>query len=151
MPTIERVLGHNQAHFYRRRLDRGGVILTAWHENELTGAICVSFEPADEPLIRQHLAGVPLLYRLQVKDGKRSQGIGTGLITQAEQLVKGRNHSTLAFGVDTGNRRPMRLYRRLGYREWDHGEVDTVRELYTIDGQLDSVPDRCMIFVKRLV
>lgn len=151
MPVVGHVLGADQAHFYRNRLARPGVVLSAWLEDQLAAAIYVCWEPADEPEVRQHLPGVPLLHRLRVRPDLRRRQIGTQLIEEAEKLLRGRGHKLVAVGVDPDNKRAAGLYEHLHYREWEHGEVPTTREVYVADGSVRRLPDRCRIFVKSLV
>lgn len=150
LPEVGQVLGMTHAHFYRARLARRGAVLSAWRKGELAGAILVSWEPADEPEIRQHLPGVPLLYRLQVRAEMRRRGVATALVRAAEELLIGRGHDAVASGVDRQNEPAVQLYRSLGFEQWAHGEIATVREHYADDGKLVTTPDRCLIFVRPL-
>lgn len=147
---LGQVLGVPHAHFYRARLSQRGVVLSAWRKGELAGAILVSWEPPDEPELRQHLPGVPMLYRLQVHAEMRRRGVATALVRAAEELLIGRGHRAVASGVDPANKPAVLLYQSLGFRRWNHGEIATVRELYDDDGRLVIKPDRCLIFVRRL-
>ena len=151
MPVVGHVLGADQAHFYRNRLARPGVVLSAWLEDQLAAALYVCWEPADEPEVRQHLPDVPLLHRLRVRPDLRRRQIGTKLIEAAEELLRSRGHTRVAVGVDLHNQRAAGLYRHLDYAEWEHGAVPTTREMYVEDGSVRRLPDRCRIFVKSLV
>jgi|SRR5215467_13487756 len=149
MPTVARVLGPDLADFYRRRLDCGGVVLASWRADELVGAIYVSWDPADEPVICAQLPGVPLLYRLLVREDLRKHGIATGLVRASETLLRSSGFTQIAVGVDPDNYQAIRLYDRLGYAESPLGEIATFQERYD-DGELTTVPDRCLVYVKRL-
>ncbi|MDG4821836.1 GNAT family N-acetyltransferase [Asanoa sp. WMMD1127] len=150
MRAIERVLGAERAAFYRLRLDRRGVVLTAWASDHLVGAVYVTWEPADEDVVRQHLPDVPFLHRLYVLPPLRNKGRGTALLGAAEALAEVRAAGRLAAGIDPRNVRVVGLYERLGYREWPHGLVETVQEHYAPDGEVATEPDVCRIFVKDL-
>lgn len=150
MPRIEHNLGANQAFFYRNRLTQRCLVLSAWLHGEPVAALCVSFEDAEEQEIREHLPGVPLLYRLYVRDDLRSRGIGSALLRHAEDLLTGQGHTAVAVGVDVTNHRAIKLYSGRGYAEWDHGEIATVLESYSDAGELETLPDLCKVFVKRL-
>ena len=150
MPEIARVLGANQAFFYAKKLIEDAVVISAWFGEEPVGALCLSFTQPEERVIVDRLPDAAMLYRLHVKDERRSLGVGTELLNQAEMLVRQRRRPTIAVGVDVTNDHAMRLYRRLGYAEWQFGEIDTVRETYAEDGSVRSLPDRCLIFVKQI-
>lgn len=150
MPAVGHVLGVDQAHFYRNRLARRGVVLSAWLEDQLAAALYVCWEPADEPELRRHLPDVPLLHRLRVRPDLRRRQIGTKLIGEAEKLLRSRGHKQVAVGVDLHNQRAAGLYEHLDYEEWIHGSVATTREIYVADGSVRRLPDRCRIFVKSL-
>src|SRR5215217_8109929 len=79
VPEIEYVLGRDQARFYSSRLGRPGTVLGAWLKGELTAALYVSWESADEPEVKLRLPDVPLLYRLHVREDLRRRRIGTTL------------------------------------------------------------------------
>jgi GNAT superfamily N-acetyltransferase len=150
MRKIGHVLGANQAFFYLKRLSQRALVLSAWLDDQPIGAICLSFDKADEPEITRHLPGVPLLYRLHVTEDRRNEGVGTQLLRWAERVAAVCGFTKLAFGVDLHNQRAMNLYSRLGYTEWEFGQIDTMRETYSDDGRLVSLPDRCLIFVKEI-
>jgi len=150
MLHVERVLGAEQAAFYSLRLDRKGVVLTAWERGCLIGAVYVTWEPADEEVVRKYLPGVPFIHRLHVLEALRDKGRGRALLREAEDLDEVRAAGRLAAGIDPHNRRVVSFYERLGYREWGHGIVETVQESYLPDGSVATEPDLCRIFVKDL-
>ncbi|MEV4535323.1 GNAT family N-acetyltransferase [Asanoa sp. NPDC049518] len=150
MLYLERVLGPERTAFYRHRLKRQGVILTSWEGEEPTGAVYVTWEPADEDLVRLHLPGVPFVHRLHVVPGLRNRGRGKALVREAEELDEVRMAGRLAAGVDLDEDQVAGWWTRLGYREWEHGIAETVREEYAPDGTVGTVPDLCRIFVKDL-
>jgi hypothetical protein len=58
----------------------GGVPLVAWVGGRPAGDVYLDREPADEPAIGRHLAGVPTLVHLEVLGPFQRRGIGTALI-----------------------------------------------------------------------
>ena len=73
------------------------------------------------------------------------------MIRAGERILRARGHRRVGVGVDPANKDAARLYQRLGYRPWRHGEIATVREVYEPEGdKVRHVPDRCEIYVKRL-
>ncbi len=126
LPALVDTLG--QERFFTGYLDRqrtgAGTLLVAWLDGRPVGDVYLRCEPADEPEIREHLAGVPLLVHHEVHPEHQRRGIGTALIEAAERLAaeRGLTRTALAVGVD--NPDAVRLYRRLRYVDWRRGTVD---------------------------
>lgn len=150
MLYLERVLGPERTAFYRHRLKRQGVVLTSWEGDDLTGTVYVTWEPADEDQVCRHLPGVPFVHRLYVVPGRRKSGRGKALLREAEEIDEVRMAGRIGIGIDLDNGGVVPFYERLGYREWPHGIVDTIREEHLSDGTVATYPDRCRIFVKDL-
>jgi ribosomal protein S18 acetylase RimI-like enzyme len=116
-----------QGRFFADRLERQsndrGVLLTAWHAGVVVGDVYLWLEPAEEPEIREHLPGVPLVTHLEVHAEHRQQGVGTRLIDAAEQLLVSRGFRKVALAVEVSNLRAAKLYSRLSYGEWSHPPV----------------------------
>lgn len=116
-----------QARFFADRLDRQtdqrGVLLTAWRAGLVIGDVYLWLEPAEEPEIREHLPGTPLVTHLEIHPEHRRQGVGTSLIGAAEQLLTVAGHDQVALAVEVTNRAAAKLYTRLGYQEWPHPPV----------------------------
>lgn len=71
------------------------------------------------------------LSQFDVVESLRNRGIGTILISHAEQLVRERGYSRVTLAVEESNESAIRLYRRLGYEmfgtesaEWDQETPD---------------------------
>jgi GNAT superfamily N-acetyltransferase len=155
MVTLARVLGVEDVRFYRRRLHQPGVVLVARLGDSPAGALFISWGPADEAVVRDHLPGVPILHRLRVRADRRGQGIGSRLLELAEERLRAAGHDRVAVGIATGvdppaEERVIRFYARVGYREWEHGLVATVDEAHPSDHEVVTSPDACRIFVKAL-
>ncbi|MFS8101205.1 GNAT family N-acetyltransferase [Lentzea alba] len=146
--ALERDLG--QAKFFADRLKRQrkgkGLLLVAWDRKRAIGVAYLWWEVADEPEIREHLAGVPLLTHLEVSADYRSHGMGTKLIHRAEVELDQRGYARVALAVEVNNLRAKELYSRLRYTEWEHG---TVKCLPFDDGTPQAV-EICNVMVKRL-
>ena len=125
-----------------------GVLFLAWLGTHPAGDVYLWLEEAEEPPIRHHLPGVALLTHLEVRDGLRGRGIGRALVRAVEQHLAERGHERVALAVRTDNPRAARLYRRLGYRDWGHGEVTC----YATTPQPDGAPieEQCHVLVKEL-
>jgi GNAT superfamily N-acetyltransferase len=154
LPLLEKALG--QVEYFEDRLrqqDRGcGVLLVAWSDDRTpVGDVYVRIEDADEFQLRTYLPGVPLLHHLEVQVDERNRGIGTRLVAAAEQWLIGRGYGQLAFGVEIHNVAALRLYRRLGYRDWGHGRVECSCELPRAGGGRTHGTETCNVFVKDLL
>lgn len=130
-----------------RQQDGRGLLLTAWLDNRPIGDVYLWLEPAEERPIRDHLPGTPLLTHLEIHPDHRKRGAGTMLIDAAEQALTDRGHEQVALAVEHRNQAAMRLYHRLGYREWPHS---TVVCFALSDGDKPPVAETCRIMVKRL-
>jgi GNAT superfamily N-acetyltransferase len=130
-----------------RQLDGRGVLLTAWHEDGPVGDVYLWLEPAEEPEIRLFLPDTPLLTHLEIRADRRARGMGTALIQAAERELAARGYRAVALAVELHNLRAARLYRRLGYADWDHPPV----RCYSLtDGNGQRAVEICRILVKRL-
>jgi GNAT superfamily N-acetyltransferase len=140
-----------QGPFFTDRLERQaaglGLLLTAWRDNRPIGDVYLWLEPAEEQEIRERLPETPLLTHLEIHPEHRKRGFGTRLAKAAAQELADRGHHQVALGVDLGNHDAMRLYRRLGYREWAHPPIPC----FTFaDGDGRREIEICRIMVKRL-
>jgi GNAT superfamily N-acetyltransferase len=124
-----------------------GELLIAFLDDRPVGAIYLWLEDADEPEIREHLPGVPLLRHLRVLRPHQRQRIGTTLIDVAETRLRILGHTEVALAVDVTNVDAARLYHRLGYQDWNLGEI-SCNPLATTNGS--SSPDVCSVLVKAL-
>ena len=135
--------------YYRERARQPGVLLVARIGECPLGAVHVSLRPAPEPEVIRRLGRVPMLHKLMVAEPVQNRLIGTRLIAAAEAVLRRRGERRIAVGVDADNRRAARLYRRLGYREWAYGMLETTRERLQGDTVVVE-PDWCHLFVKYL-
>jgi GNAT superfamily N-acetyltransferase len=142
---------------YRERLAHqaagNGALLTfrLTESGRPEGVVYVWWADAEEHEVRWHLPDVPLLMQLKVSQNMRGWGIGTMLVTAAEELVVNkRGRDRIALGVGPDNHRAIRLYQKLGYEEWEHGLVVTHRVEYR-PRRRRRYDENCLMFVKRLV
>lgn len=125
---------------------RGELLIASLHDRPV-GAIYLWLEDADEPEIRAHLPGVPLLRHLRVLRPRQRQRIGTRLINVAEDRLRALGYTQIALAVDVTNVDAARLYYRLGYQQWAFGEV-ACKPLATTNGSRST--DICSVLVKLL-
>jgi GNAT superfamily N-acetyltransferase len=142
-----------QRAYFADRLSRQkrdtGVLLTAWWDHHPIGDAYLWLEAAEEPELRKYLPGVPLLTHVEIRDGFRSRGIGTGLVSAAEKTLVERGYKQVALAVEISNVRAAKLYTRLGYLVWRHPSVPHVRCENLFDDSVEP-PEICHIMVKDL-
>ncbi|MEU4523166.1 GNAT family N-acetyltransferase [Amycolatopsis sp. NPDC024027] len=135
--------------FERQRKGLGELFL-AWLDGQPAGAVYLWREDAEELLIRCYLPCVALLTHLEVLPEMRNRGVGQALVGAVEQHLRDRSHHRVALAVRTDNHDAARLYGRLGYRDWAHGEVTCLSWTTSPDGRQVREPERCRILVKDL-
>ncbi|MFD5829303.1 GNAT family N-acetyltransferase [Lentzea sp. NPDC060358] len=125
LESLARRLG--QRRYFADRLGRQsreqGVLLTAWQFGLVVGVVYLWLEPAEEPEIRLHLPGVPLITHVEVHRQHRGEGIGTRLIDEAENVLAREGFREAALAVELTNHDAEDWYGRMGYRRWRHGTV----------------------------
>lgn len=143
-----------ERHWLTDRLARqrrgGGVLLVAWLDGRPVGEVFLDCEPAKEPEVRRHLAGVPQLDHLEVPGPFQGRGIGTALIHAAEATARQLGHEQIALGVGLDNPKARRLDERLGYVDWGHGTVVGTWVESPDDGPPATLSEACHMLVKRL-
>jgi ribosomal protein S18 acetylase RimI-like enzyme len=133
LPALVAAMG--QREFFTDRLasqENGfGLLLVAWIDADAIGRIYVRLEPAEEPEVREHLPGVPLIMDFLVLPEYRNNGFGALMLDHAEKMLRQRGCPRVALGVNHDND-AIRLYERRGYREWPHGPVKTSEDEFHI-------------------
>lgn len=149
LDAIDGELG--QRRFFADRLarqhERLGMLLTAWLDARPIGVIYLWLEAAEEPELREHLPGTPILTHLEIHPRHRGRGHGSLLIAAAERRLRMLGHERVTLAVEIGNRRAEQLYIRLGYVEWPHS---TVKCYSLTDGNGQRDVETCLIMVKGL-
>ena len=118
---LRETLGPTHHEFFRGRFPLQdaelGEILMAFLADRPVGAVFISWDLADEPEVREHLAEVPMVFHLHVAPEHRHRGIGRELLRQAEERLRKRGHDRVLLGVDKSNRVARQLYQWLGYTQ----------------------------------
>ncbi|WP_433599221.1 GNAT family N-acetyltransferase [Nocardia sp. CA-135953] len=135
-----------------RRAAGHGVLLIAWRSAEPVGTGYLWLEPAEEQAILDHLPDVPLLMNVRVAEQYQGGGIGTEIIAGLEDRAARAGHSRVALAVRTDNHDAIRLYRRLGYRDWGHGTIECIAVESLPDGRIVAIPEPeiCYVMEKAL-
>jgi GNAT superfamily N-acetyltransferase len=141
-----------QGPFFTDRLARQasgrGLLLTAWLlNNRPIGDVYLWLEEAEEEPIRQRLPHTPLINHLEIHPDHRRQGSGTKLIGVAEQVLIKLGHNLVALAVEQSNNDAMRLYLRLGYREWPYSTIEC---LTLADDNGFRETETCHVMIKNL-
>jgi GNAT superfamily N-acetyltransferase len=135
---------------FARQQDGRGVLFLAWLDYRPAGNVYLWLDEAEERPIREQLPGVALLTHLQVRDELRNRGVGQALVAAVEQRLAETGHDRIALAVVTDNHDAARLYDRLGYRDWGHGEVICYAQRRLSGGGILEEPERCHVLVKDL-
>jgi len=133
----------------RQTADRG-LLLAAWCDGRPVGSVYLWLEDAEEPELREHLPGVPLITHLEVFEPDRNQGFGRELVQAGEHELRRRHFAVAALAVEYSNKAAVRFYERLGYQDWGRQFVDCVRRDWNEDGTSTDTPEKCFVFTKSL-
>lgn len=133
---------------FSRQAARLGMLLVAWRDDRPIGVIYLWLEDAEEPELREHLPGTPILTHLEIHPRHRGGGVGTALIQAAERRLRMLGYAQVALAVEIDNDGAARLYKRLGYEDWPH---DTIRCYSLTDGSGVRRAEVCQIMLKSLV
>lgn len=100
---------------------RGGArYLLAWRSGRVIGRVTLLHESKYVP-VRQRLSGLVEMNALEATPPR--QGIGTALIRAGEEAARAIDRRWIGLAVAPDNVGAARLYARLGYTDWGHGEV----------------------------
>lgn len=130
-PTTKADLPHGR---WLERQQAGEIAyLIAFVDGRIVGSAKVRWFEPRQPAHRP----VPELFQLSVWPAEmRGRGVGSALIAEAERLARTKGLRLLTMGVDLGNHHAMRLYERLGYRDWGRGTREDAYRVVTEDGSV---------------
>ena len=94
--------------------------LLAWRAGTVVGRVTLLHESKYAP-VRERLSGLVEMNALEAVP--RRQGIGTALVRAAEEVALETSGRWIGLAVAPDNDGAARLYARLGYADWGHGEV----------------------------
>jgi GNAT superfamily N-acetyltransferase len=101
-----------------------GLYLIAWHHNTPIGHFLLRWSgPNDEPVTKL----VDITHSAFLEAGLtvyeyRKQGVATAIIQEAERLAKEKGCTCIGLEVGINNPEAKRLYEKLGYVDWGHGD-----------------------------
>ena len=126
------------------------LVLVAWLAGKPVGDVVVELAGAGHPRIRDRQPDAPLLYHLEVDPAHQRRGIGTALLRAAEQEIRDQGHRLALLLVDVENTDAARLYRRLGYVDWECGTVEDEWQAVGPGGDRHTVRQTCHVLIKFL-
>lgn len=97
--------------------ETGGAALVAEVAGDVVGHLFLTFESLG-PYVREDLRGYAYVSELFVREAFRSRGVGTALLTAAEDLARRRDAGRMMIGVLSGNDLAERMYRHFGFRDY---------------------------------
>lgn len=103
-----------------------------------------------ELTIRERYPDAPELFRLEVREELRSQGIGGQLMSAMESKVMAESKRQISLGVAHDNPKAYRLYQRLGYQDTEFNEYYDEYQYPMQDGGVGTARDLCRYLVKSL-
>lgn len=117
----------------------GDYLAAVLPENRIVGKIGIRYD--EHP-------GAGTVLQFDVVDGMRGQGIGTALLRRAEQLIADHGCERVTLGVEDTNLDAIRLYGRLGYRQFDADDAEWDQE--SADGTIYRYRCRCLLLQRWL-
>ena len=105
--------------------------------------------PRDEAAFKLHPES-PEVYRLEVREDRRSQGVGKRLLQAMEEEARRRSVRSISLGVSYENPRAHALYESIGFVASPLVEYFDEYEYPLKGGGLGLARDRCRYLVKDL-
>ncbi|HVX44480.1 MAG TPA: GNAT family N-acetyltransferase [Mycobacteriales bacterium] len=138
----------HRAHYAAQRSGTA-TYLIGWVDAEPLGSGMIQWKGCSGPNARRAYPDAVEINHLQVRPECRGRGVGTAIIQDAEIRAAGRRRTLVALGVEVGNERAVRLYRRLGYEPT--GVLDTFAYSWIdSDGISHSENETSELLVKHL-
>lgn len=137
------------AHFAAQQ--RGtATYLVAWRDGKPLGSGMVQWEGCVGRNAALAYPGCVEVNHLQVRAEERGKGVGSGLLSAGEAMIRSRGFSEAAVGVGLDNEEAARLYRRLGYEQTGVRDV-TSYTWVDADGTAHDETEDDELLVKTLV
>jgi GNAT superfamily N-acetyltransferase len=136
-------LSNPQYRRYKVQQSGDGVYLIAWHNNNPIGGFLVHWSgPKDDHVSKYFdISRCAMLEGGLTLDEYRRKGVATAVINEAERLAKEKGCTHIGLAVSsTNNPNAKRLYEKLGYIDWGHGEFTISWEFIESNGnkRIDS-------------
>ena len=137
-------------HDERSRMHERGeaTYLLAWDGDRMCGRATLFHRSKYDP-VRAALGHLPELNALEASP--RGRGTGSLLIAAADEHAAALGAHRIGLAVERENLRARRLYERLGYVEWEYGDVVDRWQERDVDGAVvGEHADLCSYLVKEL-
>lgn len=116
-------------HETRYKLQEAGKssYLIAWQDQQPVGHLYLRWDGSSQPVVKEFIEDTPELSAISVwPPENRSQGIGSKLIAEAEEMAIEKGYHQVGLSVRLDNNRARELYEKLGYQDWGHGTYNDV-------------------------
>lgn len=145
----------NTPNFHKNQLKEqeagDNLYLIAWKGNEPIGHLLVRFGGTKKKKVKQYLKKCPHLEAMGVKEEFRRKEVATQLVQEAEKLIKEKNLEIVGLAVENDPKSaPHRLYKKLRYKDWGHGEVIESWEFIDEKGKKKTKHEKCIYLIKKL-
>ncbi len=153
IPALELLSGPPEKHRQRLSLQLHdlGVYLVAQLDGLPVGHALVKRAGASDDIIASRLAGCPDLEDLYVRPDLRSVGIGSTLLSRAEDWARSRGYSCIGLGVGIDNVRARKLYKSCGYRDSGFGRYPHKVHYHDGKGRHRTRIEVCEYLIKPLL
>ncbi|UCD20970.1 MAG: GNAT family N-acetyltransferase [archaeon] len=140
---------------HRRRFkeqEKGNVVyLIAWNNKTPIGHLLVRFNGARYKKVKKYLKKCPHLESLGVGKKVRRKGIATKIVRKAENMLKRKKFGKVGLAVeDNPKSAPNILYKKIGYKDWGHGNVIDIWSFVNKRGKKITRREKCVYLIKNL-
>lgn len=156
IPILEKYLGKKTIPwFHTSKLETqekgDGLWLVAWKNDVPVSYLQLLWTGPQETEVRKYIKNCAYLKSAGVDEKFQSQGIGSQLIHEAEQLARYKEFKQIGMSVgSTDNPKARRLYERLGYEDWGYGEFTVTWEEIDKNGNKKTEYEVCIFMIKSL-
>jgi ribosomal protein S18 acetylase RimI-like enzyme len=119
-------------------------------KEEIFGWGFIRWHGPRDPKAKQLFPEAPEIYRLEVRESHRSQGIGRSLIAGMEAHAVARGFKAISLGVGHENPKAYSLYQELGFEDTELEEYFDEYQYPLKDGGFGTARDLCRYLVKRI-
>jgi ribosomal protein S18 acetylase RimI-like enzyme len=130
-----------------------GIYLIAWHKDLPVGHFLLTWSGPRDAHVTKYIDVAHSGYLLcgATIEGFQRRGVATRVIREAERLAKEQGCTRIGLEVaSTDNPGAKRLYERLGYVDWGHGEYQTSWEYIDANGNRGTASETVTYMQKPL-
>lgn len=127
-----------------------GLWLIAWNNRKPVARGQLQWEGSKRESVRQYVKDTPQIDSLEVVEEFRGKGIGTEVIKVMEEKTREKGFKQIGMAVEIENEGAIRLYEKLGYKNWGHGNFDGTWKYTDSKGEEHTVPESYTYLLKDL-